>query len=110
MTEIRPEAVALSLERRARDGTLHTEPEVAAATIRRLIAERDAATAAIAEIVAERDVLKARVRDGWSVESAMLYDEEGVDGWRWSGPNGEELYQVAWDDDLPSLPDEWNQP
>ena len=58
MSEIRPEAVALSLERRARDGTLHTEPEVAAAAIRRLIAERDDLRAKLAQAVDDERVVR----------------------------------------------------
>lgn len=42
---------------------------------------------------------------GWSVEKVSLYDEEGVDGWRWV--NGDREFTVVGDwNDLPPIPDE----
>lgn len=40
--------------------------------------------------------------NGWAVEKASLYDEEGVEGWRWTDPRGNE-YSVIGDWSFPEL-------
>lgn len=55
--------------------------------------------------MSERVYLNALLK-GWSVEPVSLYDEEGVEGWRWTSPEGYEYSTVGdWSDD-PSIPDE----
>jgi len=42
---------------------------------------------------------------GWTVERMSLYDEEGIDGWKWIEPNGNEhIESGAWDE-LPPWPE-----
>lgn len=41
----------------------------------------------------------------WEVETIFMYDEEGVDGWRWSHPSGLEHSEVGSHDETPPLPD-----
>lgn len=43
---------------------------------------------------------------GWTVEKASLYDEEGVEGWRWFDENYDERSTVigSWTEE-PPLPD-----
>lgn len=43
--------------------------------------------------------------EGWTVSKVSLYDEEGVEGWRWDGPNGEEYSEVGAWDEPPVIPD-----
>ncbi len=33
--------------------------------------------------------------NGWDAKKASLYDEEGVDGWRWTDPRGKEYDLIA---------------
>ena len=41
-------------------------------------------------------------RDGWTAEPTSLYDEEGVEGWRFDGPDGEEIGIIGdWTDPPP---------
>jgi hypothetical protein len=57
--------------------------------------------------------LRARLTaKGWTVERASLYDEEGVEGWRWMGPGWpfsaegrDELHEIGDWHDLPAIPD-----
>lgn len=42
---------------------------------------------------------------GWSVERASLYDEEGVEGWRWTGPDDREYTEVGDWGEPPAAPD-----
>lgn len=44
--------------------------------------------------------------EGWTVERVSLYDEEGVEGWRWTSPEGYESSEVGSWDELPAIPDE----
>lgn len=47
---------------------------------------------------------------GWTVERVSLYDEEGVDGWRWIDPEGNE-YAVMGDwSEPPPLPEHMEPP
>ncbi len=44
--------------------------------------------------------------DGWRAEKTSLYDEEGVEGWLWSHPDGREYSVIGdWKDD-PEIPAE----
>lgn len=45
--------------------------------------------AALQSADGEAEQLKELVQlfvDGWTVERASLYDEEGIEGWRWTSP------------------------
>jgi hypothetical protein len=42
--------------------------------------------------------------DGWVVERASLYDEEGVEGWIWTSPRGVTHCVIGSWDDGPELP------
>ena len=45
---------------------------------------------------------KDLLAQGWTVEKASLYDEEGVDGWMWTSPNGQEFCEMGdWDKEPP---------
>ena len=43
--------------------------------------------------------------DGWQVEKASLYDEEGVEGWRWTRGNDEYTEIGDWSE-LPTIPEQ----
>lgn len=49
--------------------------------------------------------LKALTLYGWTVEPTMLYDEEGIDGWRWSHSSGLEYCEIGEHNEIPPLPD-----
>lgn len=49
--------------------------------------------------------LTALIKYGWEVEKVSLYDEEGVEGWRWTDHHGTEHTAIGDWDDLPSWPD-----
>lgn len=39
---------------------------------------------------------------GWTVDRVSLFDEEGVDGWRWTEPDGTEHVELGdWNDPPP---------
>jgi hypothetical protein len=42
---------------------------------------------------------------GWTVDKVSLYDEEGVDGWRWTDPRGTEYCCTGDWNELPEFPD-----
>ena len=42
----------------------------------------------------------------WDVEQASLYDEEGVEGWTWTSPDGTEYSEVGSHDEPPPIPDQ----
>ncbi len=50
------------------------------------------------------DQLVALLLLGWEVEKRSLYDEEGVEGWAWIEPNGDEHVDVGPWDELPPWP------
>ena len=62
---------------------------------------------AIRGLIAENKALLVALRDGWEVNMVSLYDEEGVEGWRWLGPGGEEIAVVGSWEALPPIPDVW---
>lgn len=43
---------------------------------------------------------------GFTVDRVSLYDGEGVEGWRWEAPNGQEFYVIGEWDEPPAIPDE----
>ena len=43
---------------------------------------------------------------GWDVDQVSLYDEEGVEGWCWASPDGNEYYVVGDWNDTPEVPEE----
>lgn len=65
-----------------------------------------------AQIIAVREeymrmrlMLKALCLLGWSVDKVSMYDEEGVEGWRWTDPQGHEYCEAGDWNDLPPLPE-----
>lgn len=50
--------------------------------------------------------LSCLLLEGWEVETASLYDEEGVDGWRWFDPSHEEYYEIGIHEEMPVIPKE----
>jgi hypothetical protein len=57
----------------------------------------------------DQEIIAAALAAGWRYDCALLYDEEGVEGFCWTGPNGEELISHvaggAWANG-PEVPDE----
>lgn len=45
-------------------------------------------------------------REGWEFESISMYDEEGVEGWKWISPRGEEFCEIGSWDEMPEIPQE----
>lgn len=43
--------------------------------------------------------------DGWKCERVSMYEDEGVEGWRWIEPDGTEHYEVGSWDELPPWPE-----
>ena len=43
---------------------------------------------------------------GWDFGKTSLYDEEGVEGWEWTGPEGEECGATGCWHELPVMPEE----
>ncbi len=41
----------------------------------------------------------------WTVEQVSLYDEEGVEGWRWTAPNGDEFDVIGDWSERPTIDD-----
>lgn len=58
-----------------------------------------------AELVNARRVIDL-LREGWEVEPASLYDEEGVEGWVWVSPNDNEQAVIGGWDEIPPTPDD----
>lgn len=44
--------------------------------------------------------------EGWSLERVALYDEEGVEGWQWTSPEGYEYNEVGSWTEFPAIPQE----
>ncbi len=42
---------------------------------------------------------------GWSFEKVSMYDEEGVEGWKWTSPTGQEYHEIGQWDEAPPVPD-----
>jgi hypothetical protein len=43
---------------------------------------------------------------GWDVEKRSLYDEEGIEGWVWIAPDGNEFVEMGSWSEAPPWPDE----
>lgn len=54
----------------------------------------------VVEVIADRLIAL-----GWEVSKVSLYDEEGIEGWRWTAPDGKEYCEVGSWDEPPPLPD-----
>ena len=59
----------------------------------------------IAEAPIRHQQMLALTIYGWEVEKVSLYDEEGIEGWRWTEPNGTEHTETGDWSDLPPWPD-----
>jgi hypothetical protein len=46
----------------------------------------------------------------WTVSRASLFDEEGVEGWKWTGPRGQEHCAIGDWREVPPLPDSLTPP
>ena len=46
----------------------------------------------------------------WSVSRASLYDEEGVEGWRWENYNSGDAYaEIGVWEELPAMPEQMEE-
>lgn len=62
-----------------------------------------------AQPLSNNELLALALVAGWTYRPAMLYDEDGIDGYIWNGPNGREVGGFAIDGDWsngPEVPDE----
>jgi len=48
----------------------------------------------------------ALMLEHWSVDAIYLYDDEGVDGWRWQDAAGNDYYETGFHEELPEIPQE----
>ncbi len=48
----------------------------------------------------------ALMMDGWDVDTTLLYDEEGVDGWEWRDHEGNEYCVIGGHDETPEMTEE----
>jgi len=54
----------------------------------------------------EQQAYEYALQNGWDVDKVSLYDEEGVEGWCWTSPDGNEYYVVGDWNDTPEAPEE----
>lgn len=62
----------------------------------------------VEENVDNGQLISRALAAGWTFERTLLYDEEGIEGFIWEGPNGEEETSFAVDgtwDSGPEVPD-----
>ncbi len=52
----------------------------------------------------DSEILARAISAGWVCLPALLYDEEGVDGFAWLGPDGRECFSLEVDG-APEVPD-----
>lgn len=53
------------------------------------------------------ELVKLALSLGWAVDRVMMYDEEGVEGWRWSHPDSQhELMEIGDWSEGPAIPPE----
>jgi hypothetical protein len=52
----------------------------------------------------EKEMVERAQELGWTVETTMLFDEEQVEGWLWTSPEGYETYLVGDWNKTPVLP------
>jgi hypothetical protein len=45
------------------------------------------------------------LRNDWDIETLSMYDEEGIEGWRWVAPNGVEYVEIGSWDEFPEVPE-----
>jgi len=57
-----------------------------------------------AELAVRASQLYAITFRGWTVRPVSLYDEEGVEGWLWTEPNGTEHAEIGDHSELPTWP------
>ena len=67
--------------------------------------ENQANAALIADAPDCNAMLTAVLLLGWDIERASLFDEEGVEGWRFTSPSGSEYHIVGDWGELPDLAD-----
>lgn len=51
-------------------------------------------------------IYAAALTGDWTVYPVSLYDEEGVEGWRWVSPRNEEWTEIGDWGEPPAIPDE----
>jgi len=44
--------------------------------------------------------------EGWDVTATYLYDDEGVDGWKWEDAAGNDYYETGIHEELPMMPED----
>jgi hypothetical protein len=54
----------------------------------------------------DREMYERALELGWDVDRVSLYDEEGVEGWCWTSPDGNEYYVVGDWNYTPEVPEE----
>ena len=54
---------------------------------------------------ADRENCQKLLDAGWQVTAVSLYDEEGIEGWMWEAPNGDEHTETGVWDEPPTIPD-----
>lgn len=52
-----------------------------------------------------KDQLTAIIFYNWTVVKVSLYDEEGIEGWRWTDHNGNDYDVIGNWDELPPFPE-----
>jgi hypothetical protein len=54
------------------------------------------------------DLIQRAIAAGWDVSKASLYDEEGIEGWRYTSPDGISEFSIIGDwEGGPVLDDDW---
>ena len=48
-----------------------------------------------------KDMVTA-LRQGWSVDKVILYDEEAIEGWQWTDPQGREYHSIGDHNQVPT--------
>lgn len=92
----------------AQSGALHCPDDELVSAQAKIIAKHDPCatlTARLAECERALAIHRKAMVAGWTVNKASLYDEEGVDGWTWHGPNNEEYSEIGSWDELPEMPE-----
>lgn len=50
-------------------------------------------------MITDEKLIEIAISGGWTVEKTSLYDDEGVEGWEWESPSGENFrVSGVWDD------------
>jgi hypothetical protein len=53
----------------------------------------------------DQEIRDAAMAAGWEVSAASLYDEEGIEGWRWTSPTGCDYCEIGGWHEPPAIPD-----